>query len=116
MATTVEAKTTQQAPAPAAPRPWYRARQRPLVGALIGVCIALMVTWLVMDSARRKERFATNSLNRAQMTLEAGNLPLASSELQRVITQYKGTDAATEAELRLNQVRMVNGQSELAAV
>ena len=29
---------------------------------------------------------------------------------------YRGTDAATEAVITLNQVRMVNGQSELAAV
>ncbi|HEU5042417.1 MAG TPA: tetratricopeptide repeat protein, partial [Gemmatimonadales bacterium] len=29
---------------------------------------------------------------------------------------YKGTDAATEAVITLNQVRMVNGQSELAVV
>jgi outer membrane protein assembly factor BamD (BamD/ComL family) len=47
---------------------------------------------------------------------EAGNLPLASSELQKLIDQYKGTDAATEAVITLNQVRMVNGQSELAVV
>ena len=41
---------------------------------------------------------------------------LASSELQRLIETYRGTDAATEAVITLNQVRMVNGQSELAAL
>jgi outer membrane protein assembly factor BamD (BamD/ComL family) len=116
MATTVEAKTREQTPAAAAPRPWYQARQRLLVGTFIGLIIALIVMWWVMDSARRKERFATNSLNNAQTALEAGNLPLASSELQRLVSQYKGTDAATEAVIRLNQIRMVNGQNELAVV
>jgi outer membrane protein assembly factor BamD (BamD/ComL family) len=60
--------------------------------------------------------FAARSLNQARAAAEAGNLPLASSELQKLIQTYKGTDAAREAVITLNQVRMVNGQSELAAV
>ena len=75
-----------------------------------------VVAWLVVSSGRRKEEFAARSLNQARATAEAGNLPLASSELQRLIDTYQGTDAATEAVITLNQVRMVNGQSELAAV
>ena len=41
---------------------------------------------------------------------------MAASELQKVITTYGGTDAAQEAVITLNQVRLVNGQQELAAV
>ena len=69
-----------------------------------------------MSSGQRKEEFAARSLNQARAAAEAGNLPLASSELQKLIQTYKGTDAASEAVITLNQVRMVNGQSELAAV
>ena len=72
--------------------------------------------WFVLASGKRKEQFAARSLNQARAAAEAGNLPLASSELQRLIETYKGTDAASEAVITLNQVRMVNGQSELAAV
>ena len=88
-----------------------------LAGAA-GVVVLLLglVVWLVLASGRRKEEFAARSLNQARATAEAGNLPLASSELQRLIETYRGTDAATEAVITLNQVRMVNGQSELAAV
>ena len=71
---------------------------------------------MVWSSENRKEEFAARSLNQARTAAEAGNLPLASSELQRLIDAYGGTDAATEAVITLNQVRMVNGQSELAAV
>jgi outer membrane protein assembly factor BamD (BamD/ComL family) len=60
------------------------------------------------------EREAEGGLNQARAAAEAGNLPLASSELQKLITAYKGTDAASEAVITLNQVRMINGQSELA--
>jgi outer membrane protein assembly factor BamD (BamD/ComL family) len=87
-----------------------------LLAALILVAAAAIVAWFMLASGKRKEQFAARSLNQARTAAEAGNLPLASSELQRLITTYKGTDAANEAVLTLNQVRMVNGQNELAAV
>ncbi len=115
MATTVEARTREQAAPPAAEIPWYRDRLRLAVGAAVLVVVIALVAWLVVSSERRKEEFAARSLNQARAAAEAGNLPLASSELQKLIDSYKGTDAATEAVITLNQVRMVNGQSELAA-
>jgi len=112
----VEATTRGQTAAPATPTPWYRDKPR-LIGAVaVTVLLLGVVVWVVLASSRRKEEFAARSLNQARATAEAGNLPLASSELQRLIETYRGTDAATEAVITLNQVRMVNGQSELAAV
>jgi outer membrane protein assembly factor BamD (BamD/ComL family) len=118
MATTVEAKTRQQAAAPEAAQktPWYQAHQRAVLAALIVLAAAAVVGWFIVASGKRKEQFAARSLNQARAAAEAGNLPLASSELQRLVTTYKGTDAAQEAIVTLNQVRMVNGQNELAAV
>jgi outer membrane protein assembly factor BamD (BamD/ComL family) len=75
-----------------------------------------VVAWFIVASGRRKEEFAARSLNQARTAAEAGNLPLASSELQKLISAYKGTDAANEAVITLNQVRMINGQNELAVV
>jgi tetratricopeptide (TPR) repeat protein len=116
MATTVESKTQQQAVASPERRSWFRDPKRLQLGALILVAAVAVVAWFVIASNERKEQFAARSLNQARAAAEAGNLPLASSELQRLITTYKGTDAAYEAVITLNQVRMVNGQSELAAV
>ena len=116
MATTVEPTRTQAAAAPTVTTPWYRNRQRPLVVGLVIVAGIALVAWFLVASARRKEEFAARSLNQARAAAEAGNLPLASSELQKLIAAYEGTDAASEAVITLNQVRMVNGQSELAAV
>ncbi len=115
MATTVEARTREQASAPAR-TPWYRDRNRLYLAAAIAVALIAVVAWFVTTSGRRKEEFAARSLNQARAAAEAGNLPLASSELQKIIQTYRGTDAATEAVITLNQVRMVNGQSELAVV
>jgi outer membrane protein assembly factor BamD (BamD/ComL family) len=116
MATMVEATTRGQTAAAETPTAWYRDKTR-LIGAVaVTVLLLAVVVWLVLASGRRKEEFAARSLNQARAAAEAGNLPLASSELQRLIETYRGTDAATEAVITLNQVRMVNGQSELAAV
>jgi outer membrane protein assembly factor BamD (BamD/ComL family) len=116
MATTVEARTREQASAPASPTPWYRDRNRQLIAGGVLVALIALVAWFVTSSDRRKEALAARSLNQARSVAESGNLPLASSELQKLIQTYKGADAATEAVITLNQVRMVNGQSELAAV
>jgi outer membrane protein assembly factor BamD (BamD/ComL family) len=116
MATTVHPTTRERANAPAPSRPWYRDRNRQLI-AIAAVVVALaLVVWLVIKSQARKEEFAEQRLDQAREAAEAGNLPLASSELQKLIQNYKGTDAASEAVITLNQVRMVNGQTELAAV
>lgn len=116
MATTVAAKSRVEAPEPITKPAWYQGRERLLLVILGVLAVAAIAGWFVMASGKRKEQFAARSLNQARTAAEAGNLPLASSELQRLITTYKGTDAASEAVLTLNQVRMVNGQSELAAV
>ncbi|HEU4680863.1 MAG TPA: tetratricopeptide repeat protein [Gemmatimonadales bacterium] len=116
MATTVEA-TREPAAGPApTPTPWYRERSRLLMGAIAALVLIALVGWFTIASGKRKEQFASRSLNQARAAAEAGNLPLASSELQKLITAYKGTDAATEAVITLNQIRLINGQSELAAV
>jgi TolA-binding protein len=96
--------------------PWYRDRNRQLAAIAAALAVAGLIAWFLVSSGRRKEEFAARSLNQARTAAEAGNLPLASSELQKLIQTYKGTDAANEAIITLNQVRMVNGQSELAAV
>ena len=116
MATTVEPTRAQTTAAPAVSTPWYKNRQRYITAAVAIVAAIAVVAWFVVASGRRKEAFAARSLNQARTAAEAGNLPLASSELQKLISAYKGTDAASEAVITLNQVRMINGQNELAVV
>src|SRR3954468_15892554 len=116
MATTVEPTTRERATVAATGTPWYRDRNRQLQAIAGAVVLAALIAWFTVTSGQRKEQFAARSLNQARAAAEAGNLPLASSELQKLIQTYKGTDAASEAVITLNQVRMINGQSELAAV
>ncbi len=115
MATSV-ASTSREAPGTVPAAPWYRDRNRLLAAGAILAAVVAAATWFVVTSGKRKEEFASRSLSQARETAEAGNLPLASSELQKLIQTYKGTDAANEAVITLNEVRLVNGQGELAAV
>ena len=86
--------------------------------AIIAGAIAVLVlaAWMLVTSGRRKEQFANQALLEARTTAEQGNLPLAATAFQRVMDTYRGTDASREALIGLNQVRMINGQADLAAV
>ena len=115
----------------------HRARQQEHAGAVVGsdvqavqnparrnlvlvaVSTVVLVTagaWFWKTAAVRKEAFASRAVQAARQAAEQGNLPLAASELQKVTQTYGGTRSAVEAMLVLNQVRMVNGQTELAVV
>jgi len=95
---------------------WLSSKPNRLLAIGGSVLLAGVVTALVIMSGQRKEAFASRALDQARGIAESGNLPLAASELQKVITTYGGSRAAQEAVITLNQVRLVNGQHELAAV
>jgi TolA-binding protein len=118
MAATMEAPPSPSAGARAgqsAPRWLDGPLNRYLLLGGIVAAIAL-IGWFVVLSGKRKEVFAGRALDAARNMAEQGNRPLAASELQKVVTTYSGTRAAQEAVITLNQVRLVNGQFELAAV
>lgn len=116
MATSVD-RVTQ--PTPAAPTPptapdWFQGPTRTVVLAVGAVALLAFAGWFVVASGQRKEAYAQRALAAAREAAQAANFGLASSELQKIITTYSGTDAAQEAVITLNQVRLVNDQRELA--
>jgi tetratricopeptide (TPR) repeat protein len=118
MPTTVEPKqkTDPTVAAETAPAPRSRMPSQRLLAILAGlVAVIALVAWMVTSSSRRKEEFGNRALLSARSAAEQGNLPLAATEFQKVIDTYRGSDAAQAAVIGLNQVRMVNGQSDLAA-
>lgn len=114
MATTVAATTTGRPAHISESKPWYQDRIRHLGVGLGVIALILLGIWFVRESGRRKEAQATNRLSSALALADRGNLPQAAAELQRVIQIYDGTEAATEAVIALNQVRIASGQGELA--
>jgi len=89
-------------------------RNRLLLGAGAAATLLVAGAILVFFSGRRKEQFAARALSQAMQVAETGNLALASSDLQKVVSTYAGAPAAQQATIVLNQIRMINGQQELA--
>ena len=112
------APTTGSAATPEAPRldwqDWVRTNLR-RVG--IGVAVVVVVAGAVLGyvaSQRRKEAYAAQALSQAWATVEAGNMPLAANDLARLVERFSGTRAADEAAVLLNDIRLLNGETEVA--
>lgn len=82
-----------------------------LGGGLVAIIIAGVV---IFGGGGRKEEFAQRQLTTARSAAEMGDLPEAARQFQTLIETYSGTQAAAEATIGLNQVRLINGQNELA--
>ena len=93
---------------------WLQARSKPIAIAAGVVFVLALVVWYVVESGKRKQAVAMEALDQARAAMEAGNYPEASTGLTRVVTSFSGSDAAYEATLALNQVRLLSGQAELA--
>jgi outer membrane protein assembly factor BamD (BamD/ComL family) len=70
--------------------------------------------WFWWTARERRETFAERALANARASAEVGNLPLASSDLARLVSTFGGTRAAQEATLLLAQVRLLQKQAPLA--
>jgi tetratricopeptide (TPR) repeat protein len=93
---------------------WLQANRAPVGLGAGAIALVVLVTWFMTTAAQRKEDFARTQLEQAWGAMDAGNTPLAASELQKVVDNYGGTDAAAEARLSLNETRLTAGQSQLA--
>jgi TolA-binding protein len=87
--------------------------QKIAIGAS-ALVIAAAAVWLYISSEQRKETFAAQELEQARSEAEAGNLPLATSDLTRLIDRFGGTRAADQAVISLNQIRLIQGQRDVA--
>lgn len=94
---------------------WARANRRGLNIAGVALILLAVGVWFTISARERRERFAGQELIQARATANAGNLPLAASDLQAIVERYGGTSASEEAALMLGQVRLVQGQADLAA-
>lgn len=81
--------------------------------ATILVVGAALFIWQ-LSTKRRSEEIASRELQGARFAFESQNLPLAASELARVMENYSGTNAAEEAHLLLANVRLRQGQAQQA--
>lgn len=94
---------------------WMQANQRLMTGLGVALIVVAGGIWFAMSANRRREAIAEQNLLQARAAAEAGNLPLAASDLQSLIQRYGRTRSGQEAAITLGQIRLMQGQAELAA-
>jgi predicted negative regulator of RcsB-dependent stress response len=94
---------------------WVRANEKLVAGVAVVLAVAAAGIWFALTARERRETFARRELAQARQAAEVGNLPLAASDLSRIVGAFRGTTAGQEAQLVLAEVRLRQGQAALAA-
>jgi len=94
---------------------WVRTNLRRVGIGAGAVAVAAAAVLGYVASVKRKEAFAAQALAQAWATVEAGNMPLAANDLTRLVERFSGTRAADEGAILLNDIRLLNGETDAAA-
>jgi predicted negative regulator of RcsB-dependent stress response len=82
---------------------WFMLHQRDVAWAVVALAIIVGGFWYYERSQSIKAQRAEAAYFQARQSAAAGNLPLAVSDLQKVVSRYEGTNAGTQAALTLAQ-------------
>ena len=89
---------------------WFQLHSRKVIGLGAGIVLLAAGGWFYNRSRELKSERAERAYFEAQRSVMAGNLPLAESDLRKMVTRYEGTDAAMQARLVLAQVLYDQGK------
>lgn len=90
---------------------WFQLHSRQVTWGSIIVIAVVGGLWFYNRSESLKSERAQHAYFLAQQAIP-GNLPLAESDLQKLITRYDGTPAAMQAQLTLAQLMYDQGKYE----
>ena len=82
---------------------WAILHRRELTWALVAVAVILGGFWFYQRSQSIKAQRAESAYFQARQSAAAGNVPLAVSDLRKVVARYEGTRSGTQAALMLAQ-------------
>lgn len=89
---------------------WFQLHNKKVAWAAVGVVALAGGGWFYNRSQELKSERAEKAYFEAQRSVVAGNLPLAESDLRKMVTRYEGTPAAMEGSLVLAQVLYNQGK------
>jgi predicted negative regulator of RcsB-dependent stress response len=91
---------------------WARVNAK-AIGVAVAVVALGVVLWIVVQQWRdRRADQAEAALNRARQSYSQGNLPLAQTDLRRVIARYGGSSAGSQATMLLAQTFYEQGKPD----
>src|SRR6476660_3432461 len=82
---------------------WFMTHQRQVMWGVIILAVLIGGYWFYARSQSIKSQRAETAYFQARQAVEAGNLPLGVSDLQKVVSRYQGTAAGSQAALTLAQ-------------
>jgi len=87
---------------------WDRYRQHlAWIGAII--ILALAGAWFYVRSQSLKQEHAETAFQQALVSVQSGNIPLAQSDLKKVVARYGGTNGGAEAAMTLAKLYYQQG-------
>jgi predicted negative regulator of RcsB-dependent stress response len=89
---------------------WLELHSRELMYASIGLLVVAGGFWFYRQSNERQAQSASTALSEAESAIAAGNLPLAQSDLEKLVARYGKTSAGTQAHVLLAQVHYEKGE------
>ena len=91
---------------------WLQLHSRQVSWVVIGVVVVVGGGWFYTRSQSLKAERAVTAYSGVQQSIASGNLPLAESDLRKLITRYDGTPAAMQGSLVLAQLLYQEGKIE----
>jgi predicted negative regulator of RcsB-dependent stress response len=89
---------------------WFQLHSREVIISGIVVVALAAGGWFYYRSQELKAERAEKAYFTAQRSVAAGNLPLAESDLKKMIGRYEGTPAAMQARLQVAQILFDQGK------
>src|SRR5687767_1733777 len=91
---------------------WFELHSKVVTGAVVAVAVIIGGVWFYTRSQNLKAERAERAYYSAQQSMAVGNMPLAESDLRKMITRYDGTPAAMQATLTLAQLLYDQGKHQ----
>lgn len=88
---------------------WDRHRQH-LAWVGLVIIVALAAAWFYVRSASLKQEHAESAFESAIVSVQSGNIPLAESDLKKVVARYAGTNGGAEAAMTLAKLYYQQGK------
>ena len=89
---------------------WFQLHSRKVGYAAVGIVVLAAGGWFYNRSQELKAERAERAYFQAQQSVVSGNLPLAESDLRKMIARYENTPAGMQARLVLAQVLYDQGK------
>jgi tetratricopeptide (TPR) repeat protein len=91
---------------------WARANSKAISIGVTVLAAAVVIAIVARQYSNRREDAAEAALSRARQSYAQGNLPLAQTDLRRVISQFGGSAAGSQASMLLAQAYYEQGKAD----